>query len=105
MKTYVFFQSRVRGPAVVLGATMALWLSPGLARAQSFSASLDQCKAVVAPNTLANCAAVQDPLKRGIAAISDQGGVTVTIIGAATNTTYAVSISQATAVRRLRWAI
>ena len=91
MKTYVFSQSRMRWPAVVLGATMALWVLPGSARAQSFSASLDQCKAVTVPNTLTNCAPAQDPLKRGIAAISDQGDVTITITGAATNATYAVS--------------
>jgi len=106
MKTYVFSQSRMRWPAAVLGATMAFWMLPGLARAQSFSASLDQCKAVTVPNTLANCAAAQDPLKRGIVAISDQGDVTVTITGAATNATYAVSIvsgdgSQATSLGNL----
>jgi len=62
-----------------------------MANAQSFSASLDQCKSVTVPNTLSNCATIQDPLRRGIATISDQGDITVAITGAATNTTYAVS--------------
>jgi hypothetical protein len=74
---------------MVFAATLALWLAPGLANAQGFSAALDRCESVTVPNTLSNCGT--DPLGRGIATISNEGDVTVAITGAATNTTYAVS--------------
>ena len=69
--------------------TLALLLAPALAHAQTFSAALDRCQSVTVPNTLMNCGT--DPLKRGIAIISDQGDVTVAVSGAATDTTYAVT--------------
>ncbi len=62
-----------------------------MARAQTFDAPLVQCQSVTTPAPLPTCATVQDPLKRGGATISDQGDVTVTVFGAATNTTYSVS--------------
>lgn len=76
--------------AILVGA--ALSAVSGSARAQGFSAPLDQCKSVTTPAALTNCAVVQDPLSGGGAAISDQGDVTVTLVGAAPNTTYAVSL-------------
>jgi len=63
-----------------------------LAHAQTFDAPLVRCQSVATPAALTTCAAVQDPLKRGGATISDQGEVTVVVVGAATNTTYAVSL-------------
>lgn len=87
----MFRTSRFKWPAAVLIAPVALLLASGLARAQSFSASLVQCASVTTPAALTNCASVNDPLKRGIATINDMGDVTVAVNGAATNTTYAVS--------------
>ena len=85
------FQSLRRWPAALLAAPVALCLASGLARAETFDAPLVQCKAVATPAALTTCATVQDPLKHGGATINDQGDVTVIVIGAATNTTYAVS--------------
>ncbi len=87
------FPSRLRWPFAVLAAPMVLGLATGLAHAQTFSAPLNQCTSVTAPAALLNCASGQDPLNRGGATISDQGDVTVQIFGAATNTTYAVSLA------------
>lgn len=75
-----------------ISAGLAICAVAGAASAQGFSAPLDQCTAVTAPAALTNCAAVQDPLSGGGASISDQGDVTVTVIGAAPNTTYTVSL-------------
>ena len=86
------FLSLRKWPVALLAAPVALCLASGLARAQTFDAPLLQCKSVTAPAALTTCASVQDPLKRGGAAISDQGDVTVIVVGAATNTTYAVSL-------------
>ena len=83
--------SRLKWPLAILAAPIALGLASGLACAQTFSAALDQCKAVTAPAALLNCASVQDPLNRGGATISDMGDVTVQIFGAATDATYAVT--------------
>jgi len=87
------FQSprKRKWPAALLAAPVALCLASEMACAQTFDAPLEQCKAVTTPAALSNCAATQDPLKGGGATISDQGDVTVTAYGAATNTTYAVS--------------
>lgn len=79
-------------PATFLAAPLALCLASGLARAQTFDAPLLQCKSVTTPAALTTCASVQDPLKRGGATINDQGDVTVIVVGAATNATYAVSL-------------
>ena len=79
-------------PATFLAAPLALCLASGLAHAQTFDAPLLQCKSVTTPAVLTTCASVQDPLKRGGATINDQGDVTVIVVGAATNTTYAVSL-------------
>jgi hypothetical protein len=79
-------------PATFLAASLALCLLSGLARAQTFDAPLLQCKSVTTPAVLTTCASVQDPLTRGGATINDQGDVTVIVVGAATNTTYAVSL-------------
>ena len=86
------FRSQVKWRAVLLGAPIAFWLGTGLARAQTFNAPLVRCKSVKSPAGLSTCAATQDPLTRGGAAISDQGDVTVIVFGAATNTTYTVSM-------------
>jgi hypothetical protein len=86
------FQSLRKWPAALLAAPVALCLGSGLARAATFDAPLVQCKAVATPAALTTCATVQDPLKHGGATINDQGDVTVIVIGAATNTTYAVSL-------------
>ena len=86
------FQSLRKWPAALLVAPVALCLGSGLALAATFDAPLLQCKAVTTPAALTTCATVQDPLKRGGATINDQGDVTVIVIGAATNTTYAVSL-------------
>ena len=85
-------QSLRKWPAALLAAPVALCLGSGLARAATFDAPLVQCKAVATPAALTTCATVQDPLKHGGATINDQGDVTVIVIGAATNTTYAVSL-------------
>jgi hypothetical protein len=87
----MFTTSRMKWPGAVMVAPFALLLAAGLARAQSFSAPLVQCTSVAKPAALTNCAAVNDPLKRGVATINDMGDVTVAIAGTATNTTYAVS--------------
>ena len=86
------FLSLRKWPAALLAAPLALCLGSGLARAETFDAPLVQCKAVATPAALTTCAAVQDPLKHGGATINDQGDVTVIVVGAATNTTYAVSL-------------
>jgi hypothetical protein len=86
------FLSLRKWAAALLAAPVALCLGSGLARAETFDAPLVQCKAVAAPAALTTCAAVQDPLKHGGATINDQGDVTVIVIGAAPNTTYAVSL-------------
>ncbi|HTW90023.1 MAG TPA: hypothetical protein VMD75_18665 [Candidatus Binataceae bacterium] len=75
-----------------LSAGLAMFAVAGAASAQGFSAPLDQCSTVTVPTALTNCATVQDPLSGGGATISDEGDVTVTVIGAAPNTTYAVSL-------------
>jgi len=85
-------QSRVKWLAGLLAAPVALCLASGLARAQTFDAPLVKCKSVTVPAALTTCAATQDPLERGGATISDQGDVTVIVVGAATNTTYDVSL-------------
>jgi hypothetical protein len=86
------FQSRRKWPVALLVAPVALCLASASARAQTFDAPLLQCKSVATPAALTTCASVQDPLKRGGATINDQGDVTVIVIGAATNTAYAVSL-------------
>jgi len=82
------FQSLRKWPVALLAAPVALCLGSGLARAETFDAPLVQCKSAA----LTTCAEVQDPLKRGGATINDQGDATVIVVGAATNTTYAVSL-------------
>jgi hypothetical protein len=77
--------------AALLAAPVALCLLSGLARAQTFDEPLEKCQSVTTPAPLTTCAAVQDPLSGGGATINNQGDVTVTVIGAATNTKYAVS--------------
>ncbi len=86
------FQSPRKWPAALLAAPVALCLVSGLARADTFDAPLIQCKSVATPAALTTCASAQDLLKRGGATINDQGDVTVIVIGAATNTTYTVSL-------------
>jgi hypothetical protein len=86
------FQPLGKWPAALIAASMTLCLAAGMARAQTFDAPLLQCKSVTAPAALTTCASVQDPLSRGGATINDQGDVTVIVVGAATNTTYAVSL-------------
>ncbi len=86
------FLSPGKWPATFLAASLALFLASGLAHAQTFDAPLLQCKSVTTPAVLTTCASVQDPLKRGGATINDQGDVTVIVVGAATNATYAVSL-------------
>ncbi len=85
------FLSLRKWPAALLAAPVALCLGAGLAHAQTFDQPLEQCKAVTTPAALTTCAASQDPLKGGGATISDEGDVTVTVFGAATNTTYGVT--------------
>ena len=82
---------RLKRSVALLLTPLALWIAPGSARAQTFSAPLVQCKSVTQPAALATCPATNDPLKEGIASINNMGDVTVGITGAATNTTYAVS--------------
>lgn len=84
------FQSRLKWPTTLIAAPLAICIFSGLARAQTFDEPLVQCKAVTTPAAL-SCVSVQDPLRRGGATISDQGDVTVVVVGAATNTTYAIS--------------
>ena len=86
------FRPLRKWPAALIAASMTLCLAAGSARAQTFDAPLLQCKSVTAPAALTTCASVQDPLSRGGATINDQGDVTVIVVGAATNTTYAVSL-------------
>ena len=86
------FHSLRKWPASLLAAPLALCLASGLAHAATFDAPLVQCKSVATPAALATCATVQDPLKHGGATINDQGDVTIIVVGAATNTTYAVSL-------------
>jgi hypothetical protein len=81
--------------AALIAAPVGLCLASGLARAETFDAPLNQCKAVAVPAPLTNCASVQDPLWRGGATINDQGDVTVIVVGAATNATYAVALVSA----------
>ena len=100
------FQSLRKWPAALLAAPVALCLGSGLARAQTFDEPLEQCKAVTTPAALTTCAPSQDPLNAGGSTISDEGDVTVTLFGAATNTTYAVSFvsndgSQTTSIGNL----
>jgi hypothetical protein len=85
------FQSRRKWPVALLVAPLALCIASGLARAQTFDEPLEQCKLVTTPAALMTCASVQDPLNAGGATINDQGDVTATVFGAATNTTYAVN--------------
>jgi len=85
------FQSLAKWPAALLAVPVALCLGAGLARAQTFDAPLEQCKSVATPAALTTCASVQDPLKGGGATITDEGDATVTVLGAATNTSYTVS--------------
>src|SRR5208337_4460266 len=97
------FQSLRKWPVALLAAPVALCLGSGLARAEPFDAPLVQCKSAA----LTTCAEVQDPLKRGGATINDQGDVTLIVVGAATNTTYAVSLvsndgTQTTSIGNLR---
>jgi hypothetical protein len=101
------YPSLRKWPATFLAASLALCLASGLARAQTFDAPLLQCKSVATPAALTTCASVQDPLKRGGATINDQGDVTVIVVGAATNTTYAVSLvsndgTQSTSIGNLK---
>jgi hypothetical protein len=56
-------QSPAKWPAALLAVPVALCLGTGLARAQTFDAPLEQCKAVTTPAALTTCASVQDPLK------------------------------------------
>ena len=86
------YQSLRKWAVALLTAPVALCLASGLARAETFDAPLVQCKAVATPAALTTCATVQDPLKAGGAAINDQGDVTVIVLGAATNTTYTISL-------------
>ncbi len=100
-------QSRLKWRAALIAAPVALCIASGLARAQTFDAPLVKCKSVTTPAGLTTCAATQDPLNRGGATISDQGDVTVIVFGAATNTTYAVSIvsndgTQSTSIGNLK---
>ena len=78
--------------AALIAAPVALCLASGLASAQTFDLPLEKCSAVTSPAAITTCAASQDPLNGGGATISDQGDVTVTVFGAATNTSYGVSL-------------
>jgi len=84
-------QSRRKWPAALLAAPVALCLASGLAHAQTFDAPLVKCQSVAKPAPLTTCAPTQDPLQRGGATISDQGDVTVIVVGAAPNAKYGVS--------------
>lgn len=77
--------------AAAIVAGLAICAVAGSASAQGFSAPLVQCQSVTTPAALTTCASSQDSLKSGGAAISDQGDVTVTVVGAPPNTTYAVT--------------
>jgi hypothetical protein len=85
------FLSRRNWPVALLAAPLALCLMAGFASAQTFDEQLEQCKAVTTPAALTTCAPTQDPLNGGGATISDEGDVTVTVFGAATNTTYTIT--------------
>jgi len=85
------FQFPGKWAATFLAVPLVLCLGSGLARAQTFDEPLEKCQAVTTPAPLTTCAALQDPLVGGGATISNQGDVTVTVIGAATNTKYSVS--------------
>ncbi len=87
------FQSLRKWPVALLAAPVALCLASGWARAQTFDEALEQCQAVTTPAALTTCAASQDPLKGGGAVISDEGDVTVTVFGAATNTNYTITFA------------
>ncbi len=76
--------------AAVVGG-VALGLLPGSARAY-YSAPLVECQAVTSPAALTNCGT--DPLTLGSASIDDEGDLTVSISGAATNATYSLSFGQ-----------
>jgi hypothetical protein len=84
------FQLRPKLLAALLAALIALGIGSGFALADSFDSALVQCKAVTP--ALATCAGSQDSLKRGGATINDQGDVTVTVVGAALDATYAVAL-------------
>jgi hypothetical protein len=86
------FKLRTKSLAALLAAPVALCLASGMARAQTFDEPLEKCSAVTSPAALTTCAASQDPLQGGGAIINDQGDVTVTVFGAATNTTYNISL-------------
>jgi hypothetical protein len=86
------FQSMRKWWVALLAAPVALCLASGMARAQTFDEALEQCTEVKTPATLTTCATEQDPLVGGGATISNEGDVTVTLFGAATNTKYAVSL-------------
>src|SRR5579875_2525950 len=72
----------IASAAMLIGTAMSAL--GGQAYADSFSAPLVQCTAVTSPAALTNCAGTQDPLRNG--------GVTIIVNGAATDTTYAVSL-------------
>jgi hypothetical protein len=84
-------QSLAKWPAALLAVPVAVCLGTGLARAQTFDEPLEQCKAVTTPAALTTCASTQDPLQGGGATITNEGDVTVTVIGAATNSSYTVN--------------
>ncbi|HYK64291.1 MAG TPA: hypothetical protein VEY94_05050 [Patescibacteria group bacterium] len=84
------FQLRPKLLAALLIAPVAVGIGSGFALADSFDAELVQCKAVTP--TLANCAGSQDALKRGGVTINDQGDVTVTVVGAGLDASYAVAL-------------
>jgi hypothetical protein len=85
------FQLLGKWLVALLAAPMVLCLASGMARAQSFDEPLEQCTKVTTPAALTTCAGSQDPLKGGGATINDQGDVTLTLFGAASNTTYTIS--------------
>jgi hypothetical protein len=85
------FKLRTKSLAALLAAPVALCLASGIAHAQTFDEPLEKCSAVTSPAALTTCAGSQDPLQGGGAIINDQGDVTVTVFGAATNTMYSIS--------------
>ena len=87
------FQSLRKWQMALLAAPVGLCLAAGSARAQTFDEALEPCQAVTTPAALTTCAATQDPLKGGGAVISDEGDVTVTVLGAATNTSYTITFA------------
>jgi hypothetical protein len=86
------FKLRGKILAGLMAAPVMVCLGSAVARAQTFDLALEKCSAVTSPAALTTCAASQDPLAGGGATIDDQGNVTVTVFGAATNTTYTVSL-------------